>query len=74
MVWPMGWKEIDERLIRRGELILDLDLLEKYGEELEEMNRGKEGKRFILTHSHIRFLGVVRYLFGMPYRQLEGFA
>jgi len=70
----MGWKEVDEGLIRRGELILGLGFLGKYGEELEEMNRGEEGKRFTLTHSHIRFLGVVRYLFGMPYRQLEGFA
>jgi hypothetical protein len=70
----MGWKEIDEGLIRRGELVLDLDFLEKYGEELEEMNRGKEGKRFTLADSYIRFLGVVRYLFSMPYRQLEGFA
>jgi IS5 family transposase len=70
----MDWKDVDERLIRRGELILDLGFLETYEEELEAMNRGKEGRRFTLTHSHIRFLGVVRYLFSMPYRQLEGFA
>ncbi len=70
----MDWKEIDEKLIRRGELVLDLDFLEKYEEELEAMNKDKEGKRFTLTCSHIRFLGVVRYLFSMPYRQLEGFA
>ena len=70
----MSWKNVDERLIRRGELLLSLDFLEGYGEELEEMNRGKEGRPFTLTHSHVRFLGVVRYLFGMPYRQLEGFA
>jgi len=38
------------------------------------MNRGKEGRPFTLTHSHIGFLGVVRYLYTMPYRQLEGFA
>jgi IS5 family transposase len=69
----MGWKDVDERLIRRGELILDLGFLETYEEELEEMNRGKEGRRFTLTHSHIRFLGPVRCLFAMPYRQLEGF-
>ena len=37
------------------------------------MNRGKEGKPFKLTNSYIRFLAVVRYLYGMPYRQLEGF-
>jgi IS5 family transposase len=70
----MDWKDVDERLIRRGELILDLDFLEGYDKELEAMNRGKEGRPFTLTHSHIRFLAVVRYLFDMPYRQLEGFA
>ena len=70
----MSWKDIDERLIRRGELLLGLDFLEGYDEELEEMNRGKEGRPFTLTYSHISFLGVVRYLFTMPYRQLEGFA
>jgi len=70
----MSWKDIDERLIRRGELLLGLDFLEGYDEELEEMNRGKEGRPFTLAHSHISFLGVVRYLFTMPYRQLEGFA
>ena len=37
------------------------------------MNRGKEGKPFKLTDSHVRFLAAVRYLYGMPYRQLEGF-
>ena len=70
----MGWKDVDERLIRRGGLILDLDFLEDYDKELEAMNGGKEGRPFTLTHSHIRFLAVVRYLFDMPYRQLEGFA
>ena len=69
----MGWKEVDERLIRRGELILDLDFLEDYDKELEAMNGGKEGRPFTLTNSHIRFLAVVRYLFALPYRQLEGF-
>jgi hypothetical protein len=26
----MGWKETDERLIRRGELILDLEFLKNH--------------------------------------------
>lgn len=69
----MGWKDVDERLIRRGELLLSLDFLEGYDRELEGMNRGKEGRPFTLTNSYTRFLGVVRYLFLMPYRQLEGF-
>ncbi len=70
----MSRREVDERLIRRGELLLDVDFLEGYKKELDEMNRGKEGRPFTLTKSHIRFLSVVRYLFSLPYRQLKGFA
>ena len=69
----MDWDSVDKRLIKRGELLLNLDFLEEYEEELKAMNRGKEGRPFVLTNSHIVFLAVVRYLFGLPYRQLEGF-
>ncbi|MEM2130397.1 MAG: transposase, partial [Candidatus Bathyarchaeia archaeon] len=69
----MDWDRVDERLIKRGELLLSLEFLERYDEELRAMNRCKEGRPFTLTGSHIMFLAVVRYLFGLPYRQLEGF-
>jgi len=69
----MNWNDVDERLIRQGELLLSLEFLEGYNDELEAMNDGKEGHPFTLTYSHIAFLAVVRYLFGLPYRQLEGF-
>ena len=70
----MDWDRVDERLIKRGELLLSLEFLENYDEELRAMNDGKEGRPFFLTCSHVVFLAVVRYLFGLPYRQLEGFA
>jgi len=69
----VDWDSVDERLIKRGELLLSLDFLERYEDELKSMNRGKEGHPFTLTNSHVAFLAVVRYLFGLPYRQLEGF-
>lgn len=69
----MCWKSVDERLIRRGELLLSLDFLESYGDDLKAMNRGKVGRPFTLTDRYIEFLSVARYLFVMPYRQLEGF-
>jgi len=69
----MGWKETDEKLIRRGELILDLDLLEKHEEELKTMNNHKRGPHFRLPNSYVELLSAVRYLYAMPYRQLEGF-
>jgi len=37
----MDWKGVDERLIRRGELLLSLEFLESYDRELKSMNRGK---------------------------------
>lgn len=69
----MDWKAVDERLIRRGELILDLESLGNHGKELEEMNKGRPGPRFRIANSYIQLLSAVRYLYQMPYRQLEGY-
>jgi len=65
--------ETDEKLIRRGELILDPSLLESHEQELKTMNKHKEGPHYRIANSHIEFLAAVRYLYQMPYRQLEGF-
>ena len=69
----MYWKAVDERLIRRGELILDLESLGNHEKELETMNKGRPGPRYKHANSYINLLAVVRYLFQMPYRQLEGY-
>ena len=69
----MDWKAVDERLIRRGELILDLESLGNHEKELENMNKGRPGPRYKIATSYINLLAIVRYLFQMPYRQLEGF-
>jgi len=69
----MYWFVVDEGLIRRGELLLSLDSLEGYDAELMDLNVGKVGRPFKITVRCVEFLMVVRYLFSMPYRQLEGF-
>jgi hypothetical protein len=69
----MDWNAVDERLIRRGELLLSLDFLEGYELELGLLNDCKVGRPFKLTKRYIEFLMVVRYLFSMPYRRIEGF-
>jgi hypothetical protein len=70
----MDWRVVDERLIRRGELLLlSLDFLERYDLDLSLLNLGKVGRPYRVTYMYIMFLAVVRYLFNMPYRQLEGF-
>jgi hypothetical protein len=70
----MDWRVVDERLIRRGELLLlSLDFLERYDLDLSLLNLGKVGRPYRVTYMYVMFLAVVRYLFSMPYRQLEGF-
>ena len=69
----MDWKYDDERLIKRDELLLSLDFLKGYEFKLKSMNDCKVGRPFKIPDGYIVFLVVVRYLFSMPYRQLEGF-
>jgi len=69
----MDWKEADERLIRRGELILDPKFLENPRQELKTMNKHKRGRNYHIANTYIQLLAAVRYLYSMPYRQLEGF-
>jgi len=37
------------------------------------MNEGRPGPRYRLANSIIQLLAAIRYLYGMPYRQLEGY-
>ena len=68
----VNWREYNESLVRRGELLFDTDFLLNWRAELKEMNKGKEGARFRYPNSLIWLLATVHtYLF--PYRELEGF-
>jgi len=67
------WKRVGERLIKRGMLIMDLDFLRGYRDELIRMNRRKRGRPYRIAESCVRFLAVIRYLFSLGYSQLEGF-
>ena len=67
------WPNYNEALVKRGDMLLDLNLLQDWGQELEEMNQGKEGARYRYPDSFINFQGLLRALFRLPYRQLEDF-
>jgi hypothetical protein len=67
------WKRVGERLIKRGMLIMDLDFLRGYRDELVRMSRRKRGRPYRIAESYVRFLAVIRYLFSLGYSQLEGF-
>jgi len=67
------WRRVNEGFVRRGEILLDLRILDSWDSELERMNKGKEGGRYVYPDVFMRLLGYMRMLFHLPYRQTEGF-
>jgi hypothetical protein len=59
-------------LVRRGEVILDFDVIDNWNNELERMNNGKEGASYKYPDSFVQLLGYMRVYFHLPYRQTEG--
>jgi len=67
------WREVDERLIKRGEFYLDIEFVESWDEDAKRMNRGKRGRPFRYPEAFIQWMSLVRVFFSMPYRQMQGF-
>ena len=68
----MNWNKYNESLVKRGEVLLDFDVIDNWDKELEEMNKDKEGRKFVYPDSFIKLLGYMRVYFHLPYRQTEG--
>lgn len=67
------WRKYNESLVKRGELYLTLSFLDNWDRDLEQINRGKLGRKFDSPWAFIEFLMLVHVVFGLPYRQMEGF-
>jgi len=67
-----NWKEYNESLVRRGELLFDTDFLSGWGRELKRLNEGKEGARYRYPSSLMSMLAAI-HVYLLPYRELEGF-
>ena len=68
----MNWKKYNESLVKRGEILLDFDVIDNWDYELEKMNKNKKGRKFVYPDSFIRLLGYMKAYFHLPYRQTEG--
>lgn len=67
------WRNINNRLVQQGTILIDVDFLANWNSELAEMNACKEGAKFVYPDSCIRYAGTTRCLLGLEYRQLQGF-
>ena len=68
----VNWAFYNECLVKRGEVILDFDVIDGWYGELEKMNEGKKGAAYDYPDSFVRLLGYVKAYFHLPYRQTEG--
>ena len=59
-------------LVRRGEIILDFDVIDSWYSELDRMNDGKRSAQYQYPYSFIQLLGYMKIYFHLPYRQAEG--
>ena len=50
-----NWSEYNERLVRRGEMYIDLDFIEGWDEEIKKQNEGKKGRPYLYPESFIMF-------------------
>ena len=68
-----NWEEYNESLVRRGEMLLDFDLLDEWEDGLKGVNEGKKGAPFRYPEAFMRLLAYLHVLFHLPFRQEEGF-
>jgi transposase len=68
----VNWHSYNELLVRRGEVVLDFDVIDNWNNELDNMNNGKEGASYRYPDSFVQLLGYMRVYFHLPYRQTEG--
>jgi transposase len=68
----VNWSFYNKSLVRRGEVILDFDVIDSWYSELDSMNDGKRGAQYHYPDSFIQLLGYMRIYFHLPYRQAEG--
>lgn len=68
----LNWHKYNESLVRRGEIVLDFDVINNWHNELSGMNQGKEGAAYRYPDSFVQLLGYMRVYFHLPYRQTEG--
>ena len=68
-----NWKNYNESLVnKRGEILLDFDVIDNWDSELSEMNKNKEGRKFVYPDSFSKLLVYWRAYFHLPYRQTQG--
>jgi hypothetical protein len=68
----VNWPRYKRSFVRRDEVVLDFDIIDKWDNALDKMNDGKEGALYRYPDSFVQLLGYMRAYFHLPYRKTEG--
>jgi hypothetical protein len=52
-LYVVKWSSYNESLVRRGEVILDFDVIDSWDSELKRMNNGKKGAQYMIIQIHL---------------------
>jgi hypothetical protein len=55
----VSWASYNESFVRRGEIILDFDIINSWDSELDKMNDGKKGAAYDYPDSFVQLLGYI---------------
>ncbi len=69
----INWKDYNEKLVKRGEILFSTEFIENWKRELNSMNERKRGHPYEYPNSYMQFLISIRYYCHLDYRTLEGF-
>ena len=64
----INWHEYNESLVRRGEIVLDFDVIDNWNNELKSMNEAS----YLYPATVVQLLGYMRIYFHLPYIHTEG--
>jgi hypothetical protein len=59
----ISWHVYNELLVRRGEIILDFDVIDNWNNELKNMNECKECASYVYPNTFVQLLAYMRIYF-----------
>jgi hypothetical protein len=59
----IDWHIYSQSLVRRGEVVLDFDVIDNWNNEPDNMNEGKEGASYVYPDSFVQLLGDILAFF-----------
>ena len=69
---PRNWKTYNEHRVQRGQVDIYLESLEHWDDDLRSINAGKAGHPFTFPGALFFVACMLRFLFSISYRSLEG--